>query len=391
MSRSHVKTLNPLLALQGYGQSVWLDYIQRSLITSGELKRLVKEDGVRGVTTNPSIFEKAIHESSDYTKALRVLMQEDDWDAKQRYEQLVVWDVRDTADVMRSVYTQTKGRDGYVSLEVSPHVARDTTGTLEEARRLWKAIDRDNSMIKVPATPEGIPAIRQLISEGINVNVTLLFAQDTYERVAEAYLTGLEQYMERGGDVKSVASVASFFISRMDTAVDALIVARLNATTNEAERAVLQNLQGKIAIANAKLTYQRYRALFSGPRWDALARRGAMMQRVLWASTGAKNPKYRDVIYIEELIGPDTVNTIPPATLEAFRDHGCPGHRLIEDVEEAQATLETLERIGISMKEVTDRLLDEGLQLFMEAFDTLLMAVDRCCEADAPNSTRCDF
>ena len=238
-------------------------------------------------------------------------------------------------------------------MTVSPHLARDFRGTLEEARRLWKAVDRDNVMIKVPATPEGILAITQLISEGINVNVTFLFALETYENVAEAYLTGLEQFMGRGGDVKGVASVASFFISRIDTAVDAAISARLKTVRDEADQAVFRYLQGKIAIAHAKLTYQRYLTLFSSPRWDALARRGAMTQRLLWASTSVKNPKYRDVIYVEELIGPDTVNTIPPATFEAFRDHGRPRARLIEEVEYAQDTMEILKGVGISMKDIT--------------------------------------
>ena len=372
MNRLPVNTLNPLLILQEHGQSVWLDYLQRSFITSGELKRLIEEDGLRGVTSNPAIFEKAINGNSDYTKALRELKREQDMDAKTRYEQLAVWDVRNAADVLGSVYKRTKRRDGYVSFEVSPHLARDFQGTLEEARRLWKAVDRDNVMIKVPATPEGIPAITQLISEGININVTLLFALETYEHVAEAYLTGLEQFMGQGGDVKGVASVASFFISRIDTAVDAAISARLKTVRDEADQAVFRYLQGKIAIAHAKLTYQRYLTLFSSPRWDALARRGAMTQRLLWASTSVKNPKYRDVIYVEELIGPDTVNTIPPATFEAFRDHGRPRARLIEEVEYAQDTMEILKGVGISMKDITKRLLEEGLQGFTDSFDKLL-------------------
>jgi len=377
MNHLPVKTLNPIRRLQGNGQSIWLDYIQRSLITSGKLTRLIEEDEVRGITSNPAIFEKAINGSSDYTMALRKLKQEDGMDAKACYEQLAIWDIRDAADALKPVYESTRRRDGFVSFEVSPHLARDTHGTLEDARRLWKAVDRDNVMIKVPATPEGIPAITQLISEGINVNVTLLFALETYEEVAEAFLTGLEQFMGRGGDVKGVASVASFFISRIDTAVDAEIAARLKTVKNEEDQAAFRYLQGKIAIVNAKLAYQRYLALFSSPRWDALARRGAMTQRLLWASTSAKNPKYRDVIYVEELIGQDTVNTIPPATMEAFRDHGHPRTRLIEEVEYAQDALKILEEMGIPMQGITTRLLEEGVRSFAEAFDNILTAIEQ--------------
>ncbi len=379
-----VNTVNPLLTLQVHGQSFWLDDIHRSLITSGELKRCIEKDGLRGITSNPAIFEKAINGSPDYSQAIWKLTRENEMDAKKCYEQLTIWDIRDAADVMKPIYESTKKRDGYVSFEVSPHLARDTHGTLKEARRLWKAVARDNVMIKVPATPEGIPAITQLISEGINVNVTLLFALETYEQVAEAFLIGLEQFMGRGGDVQEVASVASFFISRIDTAVDAAISARLKMVRNEEDQAVFRYLRGKIAIANAKLAYQRYLNLFSSPRWDAIARRGAMTQRLLWASTSAKNPKYRDVIYVEELIGPDTVNTIPPATLEAFRDHGHSRARLIEEVEYAQNTMDILKGVGISMKDITKRLLEEGLQGFTDAFDKLLSSIEHHCGAEGP-------
>ena len=383
MDPSHAGAMNPVRALETFGQSVWLDYIRRSLIASGELQRLIDDDGLRGVTSNPAIFEKAMTGSSDYKTALQELGRRQNLDAKGRYEQLAIEDIQAAADLLQPVYAKTKRRDGYVSLEVSPHLARDTRGTLDEAKRLWDAVGRDNLMIKVPATPEGIPAIVQLISKGINANVTLLFAQETYELVAEAYLTGLEQLAARGGDIGSVASVASFFISRIDTAVDAAIAARLKITTNETEQALLQSLQGTVAIANAKLAYQRYRRLFSGPRWEALAKRGAMSQRVLWASTGTKNPAYRDVIYVEELIGPETVNTVPPATFEAFRDHGRPQNRLTEGIEQATDIMRSLERAGLSMKEITDRLLQEGLQLFRDAFDTLLAAVEQQGKADA--------
>src|SRR5215510_13377713 len=282
-------TKNPLKALQDYGQSVWLDYIRRSLITSGDLQRMLNEDGLRGVTSNPAIFEKAIAGSTDYEQTLTALASRN-VDAKALYEQLAIRDIQDAADLLRSVYEQTKRRDGYVSLEVSPTLAHDTHGTLEEARRLWKAVGRDNVMIKVPATAEGIPAIQQLISEGINVNVTLLFSQAAYEKVAEAYIAGLEQHAARSGELGKVASVASFFVSRIDTAIDALIAAKLKISTNASERGLLRSLTGKVAIANAKLTYQRYRELFGTRRWQALASKGAQIQRVLWASTSTKNP-----------------------------------------------------------------------------------------------------
>jgi transaldolase/glucose-6-phosphate isomerase len=367
--------MNPLQALASYGQSVWLDYIQRSLITSGELQRLIQEDGVRGVTSNPAIFEKAIAGSTEYTAALDTLRQQHD-DAMALYEGVAIDDIQDAADVLRSVYDATNGRDGFVSLEVSPYLAHNTNGTIAEAQRLWQAVDRNNLMIKVPATPEGIPAIQHLISEGININVTLLFAQEAYARVAEAYIAGLEALAARGGNVAQVASVASFFISRIDSAVDALLTARLKASTSASERAVLQDLLGKVAIANAKLTYQRYQELFAGPRWQRLAEKGAQTQRVLWASTSTKNPQYRDVMYVEELIGANTVNTMPPATVEAFRDHGQPRHSLVEDVDAARETMDALEKVGISMQEVTAQLLTDGVRLFAEAFDKLLNAVD---------------
>jgi transaldolase / glucose-6-phosphate isomerase len=370
---------NPLRALQVFGQSVWLDYIRRSLITGGELRRLIDGDGLRGLTSNPAIFEKAVTGSSDY----RAVLERPDarmLDPKALYEQLAVQDIRDAADLLRPVYDETSRRDGYVSLEVSPLLAYDTAATVAEARRLWRAVERDNLMIKVPATPQGIPAVHELISEGVNVNVTLLFSQDCYERVAEAYFTGLERYAAGHDDLGRVASVASFFLSRIDTAIDALIATRLhegpNARPNANEASALRSVMGKVAIANAKLVYQRYQELFSGRRWQALAGRGAQTQRLLWASTGAKNPSYRDVAYIEELIGPDTVTTVPPATFDAFRDHGQPRASLVEEVEAAADTMATLAEVGISMKDVTDKLLIEGVQLFSESFEKLLKAVE---------------
>ena len=382
---------NPLRALQVFGQSVWLDYIRRTLITSGELGRLIEDDGLRGVTSNPAIFEKAVTGSSDYREVLesptsRTL------DAKTIYERLAVRDIRDAADTLRSVYEETAARDGYVSLEVSPLLAFDTSGTLDEARRLWQAVGRENLMIKVPATTQGIPAIQQLIAEGINVNVTLLFSQEAYEQVAQAYVAGLEQFVATGGDVSRIASVASFFISRIDTAIDGLVAERLQSTTNAHEQGLLRSLAGRVAIANAKLTYQRYLEIFAGPRWQALARHGARTQRLLWASTGTKNPAYRDVVYVEELVGPDTVNTMPPATIDAFRDHGRPRASLVEDVEAARDTLATLGELGISFKAVTDTLLADGLRLFTDAFEQLLGSVQRQShEAGAGRINRMTF
>jgi len=366
---------NPLKELNKFGQAVWLDYIRRDLLTTGELKRMIDQDGLRGMTSNPSIFEKAITGSTLYAQTLKELEQRKDLDAKGRYEQLAIKDIQDAADIFRPVYEQTKFHDGYVSLEVSPYLAHKTEETMAEARRLWKTVGRPNVMIKVPGTPEGIPAIQQLISEGININVTLLFALEVYVRVAEAYIAGLERFVKGGGDPSRIASVASFFISRIDTLVDGEIDAKIKATTNPADVAALKNLHGKVAIANGKVTYQRYKQIFSGARWDALSARGAQTQRVLWASTSTKNPAYSDIYYVEELIGKDTVDTIPPATYDAFRDHGKPRASLEENVAAAEATMQGLEKAGISMKAATDKLTEAGVKQFADAFDTLLAAV----------------
>jgi transaldolase/glucose-6-phosphate isomerase len=372
-----VSSENPLKELTRYGQSVWLDYIRRSLITTGELARLIREDGLRGVTSNPSIFEKAISGSTDYTQALEELKKESGLDATAIYERLAVKDIQDAADVLRPVYDQTNRRDGYVSLEVSPYLANKTQETIAEARRLWKEVGRENAMIKVPGTAAGIPAFHQLISEGININVTLLFAQEVYEQVAEAYIAGLEEFAKRGGDVRRIASVASFFISRIDTLIDSQLVARIKVAKTPAEQPTLRSLQGKVAIANGKLTYERYKKIFSGPRWKALADRGAQTQRVLWASTSTKNPAFSDVLYVEELIGPDTVNTIPPATFDAFREHGHARSTLEQGVDAARETMAKLAQAGISMKAATDQLTEEGVKLFSDAFDKLLEAVGK--------------
>lgn len=373
--------MTPLRALLDYGQSVWLDYIRRGLITSGELQRLVDEDGLRGITSNPAIFEKAIAGSTDYAEALTHLEQQTNLDAKSRYEQLAIRDIQNAADVLRPVYEATKRRDGFVSLEVSPNLAHDTQATIDEAQRLWLMVERPNVMVKVPGTPEGIPAITALIGKGININVTLLFSRQVYERVALAYIVGLEALVAQGGDVSRVSSVASFFISRIDTAIDAILTARLEIATQASEQAILNSLLGKVAIANGKLTYQRYKEIFGSQRWQVLANKGAHTQRVLWASTSTKNPNYRDVIYVEELIGPDTVNTLPSPTLEAFRDHGRVRPSLEENVEGAHHTMATLEQAGISMTEITNRLLEDGIRLFAEAFDKLLRAIDKRCQS----------
>jgi transaldolase len=371
------KGTNPLKALLGYGQSMWLDYIRRDLITSGKLKTMIDDDGLRGMTSNPSIFEKAIADSHLYDDMLKSLASRSDLNATSRYEQIAIRDIQDAADVLKPVYQSSNFRDGYVSLEVSPLLARETQKTLDEARRLWKTVNRENVMIKVPGTAEGIPAIRQLIGEGININVTLLFAQEVYEKVAEAYIAGLEDLAKRGRNLKKMASVASFFISRIDTLVDSLIEDKLKATKDPQQQALLKSLLGKVAIANGKLTYERYQKIFSGPRWEALASKGAQTQRVLWASTSTKNPAYRDVMYVEELIGPDTVDTMPPATIDAFRDHGRLRNSLTEDVPASQKVMNDLEKAGISIKEATTKLTIDGVKLFADAFHTLLEAVEK--------------
>jgi transaldolase / glucose-6-phosphate isomerase len=361
---THVQ--NRLTELAQFGQSVWLDNIRRDLLTTGALARLVAEDGLGGVTSNPAIFEKAIVGSNDYSDILAELQRNKDFDAKAIYEHIAIRDIQDAADVLRVVYDRTRRRDGYVSLEVSPFLALETKATIEEARRLWKTVNRPNLMIKVPGTAAGIPAIETAISEGINVNVTLLFSQEVYADVAHAYIRGLEKC----ADPSHVASVASFFVSRIDTAIEGYIKGN----------PALEPLSGKVAIANAKLAYQRYLEIFSGPNWEALEARGAMTQRVLWASTSTKSAKMRDVVYVEELIGPDTVNTIPPATLDAFRDHGEARASLESGIEEAKDVMARLAAGGVSIDKVTADLVTQGVKLFAEPFDKLLNTVDPKCK-----------
>lgn len=374
-AQSSTREQNPLVDLQKFGQSVWLDYIRRNLITSGDLQKLIDGDGLRGITSNPSIFEKAIAGSTDYADFLAQL-QAQGLSTGDIYERIAIRDIQDAADLLLPVYKSTNRHDGYVSLEVSPTLARDTQATIEEARRLWKAVGRPNVMIKVPGTPEGVPAVRQLISESININITLLFAQEAYEKVAEAYIEGLET-APKGTDLGGIASVASFFVSRIDTLVDSTIDARLKTAATPQQQDLLHGLQGKVAIANAKQAYRSYQTMIGDQRWKALAARGAQVQRLLWASTSTKNPKYRDVLYIEELIGPDTVNTIPPATMDAFRDHGIVRRTLDADLATSDKTMSDLEKAGISMQKATDQLLEEAIKLFADAFQKLLTAVEQ--------------
>jgi transaldolase/glucose-6-phosphate isomerase len=370
--------MNRLKALLEFGQSVWIDYLRRDFLAGGGLKRLIEEDGLRGMTSNPSIFEKAIAESTEYDAALRDFEAQHDSDPLTLFEHLAIADIRQAADILRPVYQATRGRDGYVSLEVTPYLAMKTAETIADARRLWRAVDRPNLMIKVPGTEAGVPAIRQLISEGININVTLLFARSAYMAVANAFIEGLEAYAAAGGKVAGVASVASFFVSRIDTAMDAAIEERLKRAPPAEDRQALEGLLGKVAIANAKLAYQDYKALFGAARWQDFARKtGAQTQRLLWASTGTKNPKYRDVLYVEELIGPDTVNTMPPATMDAFRDHGEPRASLEEHVDGARRIIETVARLGLPLAAITDKLVTDGVVLFADATDKLLGAVAR--------------
>ena len=368
---------NPLKELLSYGQSMWLDYIRRDLFTTGKLKVMIEGDGLRGMTSNPAIFEKAIADSSLYDDILHSLALQKGLNATAKFEQIAIRDIQDAADALRGVYQESNFRDGYVSLEVSPYLAMKTQETMDEARRLWKTVQRDNVMIKVPGTAAGLPAIQQLVSEGLNINITLLFAQEVYEKVAEAYINGAEAYAARGGNLKKLASVASFFISRIDTMIDAKLNDKLKGASDPQQQALFKSLLGKVAIANGRLTYQKYEQIFSGARWEKLAAKGAQTQRVLWASTSTKNPNYRDVLYVEELIGPDTVNTMPPATIDAFRDHGKLRKSLTEDIPGAQKTMEDLAQAGISMKAVTDQLTEDGVKLFADAFDKLLAAVER--------------
>jgi transaldolase len=377
-----VQGSNPLKGLLSFGQSPWLDFIRRNILLNGDLKKMIANDGLRGMTSNPAIFEKAIAAGDDYDDIVKAA------DAKsstpmELYEKIAIRDVQDAADIFQQVYKETSGRDGYVSLEVSPNLAFDTQATLEEARRLWKTVNRPNVMIKIPGTPEGVPAIRQALEDGININVTLLFAQSAYEQVAEAYFAALEARSAKGQDISRISSVASFFVSRIDSLVDSMIDARQKSETDVSKKALLDSLRGKVAIANARRTYAKYQELVGGSRWKALAAKGAQTQRLLWASTSTKNPKYRDVLYVEELIGADTVDTIPPATFDAFRDHGKLRNSLTEDLSGANKIMSDMQTAGVSMKEVTDKLLKDAVQLFQDPFKQLLDTIAKHAEVRA--------
>src|ERR1700684_1936398 len=367
--------MNPVKALENHGQSVWLDFLARGFVAKGDLQKLIDSDGVKGVTSNPSIFEKAIGSSDEYDGAIGHALKRGDRPVAELFEHLAIEDIQHAADVLRRVYDAFKGNDGFVSLEVSPYLAMDTKGTIAEAERLWKEVDRRNLMVKVPGTPQGLPAIRHLIGEGISINITLLFSQKVYVKVAEAYLDGLEKYVAAGGDPSHVASVASFFVSRIDSAVDKQLDEKIAKANDPTEKQRLTDLKGKVAIANAKLAYQDYKRLFSGARWEKLAAKGAKPQRLLWASTGTKNKDYSDVLYVEELIGPNTVNTVPPGTLDAFRDHGQPRDSLEENVEDARHVLAELEQSGISLDAITAELVKDGVKQFADAADKLYGAV----------------
>jgi transaldolase len=364
---------NPLQQLGEVGQAVWLDFIDRKILETGGLKKLIAEDGLKGVTSNPSIFEKAMGEGPDYDERLRAFLAQGRAEAAEVYEHLAIGDIQDAADQLRPVYDATNGADGFVSLEVSPYLALDTQGTVKEARRLWAMVDRPNLMVKVPGTEAGVAAIRTLVGEGININVTLLFALTAYLAVAEAHITGLEAFKAGGGDVGKVAGVASFFVSRIDTQIDKKIDQRVTAGDRDAD--ALKALRGKVAIANAKVAYQDYLKLIATPRWKALAAAGARPQRLLWASTGTKDPAYSDVLYVEPLIGPNTINTMPPKTMDAFRDHGRVAATLTRDVPEAESVLAEAERLGLDLEGVTRDLVTDGVKLFSDAADKLLAAV----------------
>ncbi len=373
---------NRLQELHDAGQSIWLDSIDRRILHDGELDRRVREDALTGMTSNPTIFQKALASSNAYDDQIIEAEQKGPttW---QLFELLETTDVRDACDHFAAVYSSTRGGDGYVSIEVSPGVSHSADATIEEARRLWKTVDRPNVMVKVPGTAEGAVAVRRLIAEGINVNITLLFAIQAHERVIEAYMAGLEDRVKARQPIDGLASVASFFVSRVDTEIDKRLDA-LIAKASPAEKERLKMLKGRAAIANAKLAYRLFRQKFAGPRWEALVKRGARVQRPLWASTSTKNPEYRDVMYVEELIGPDTVDTMPPATVEAFRDHGVVEKTVDRKVAAAEGLLKEIEAVGISMKDVTEKLLVEGIASFQKSFDELIGGLEAKIGSLAP-------
>jgi transaldolase len=365
---------NPLLQLKTLGQSVWYDTIDRAQLVSGQFKRLLDEDGIVGVTSNPTIFQKSISHGTAYDEQITQLIREGK-DTNAIYEGLVIRDIQTVADMLRPIYDSTSMKDGYVSLEVSPDLAHDTEKTIAEVRRYWHLVNRPNLMIKIPATPEGIPAVQAMLTEGFNVNITLIFSLDSYRRVAEAYLNALEDRNAEGKDISHIASVASFFVSRVDTLVDKLLEDRVKATSDSAEQQRLKALEGKAAIANARLVYQEFKRIFNTPRFETLKHSGAHLQRPLWASTSTKNPAYRDVLYAEQLIGPDTVDTMPLETIEDFRDHGIVKPTVENDLDQARAELDALEQIGIHYDAITQQLQDEGVQKFADSFHELFQGL----------------
>jgi transaldolase len=366
---------NSLQQIKTQGQSVWYDNIDRAQLVSGEFKRLLAEDGIVGVTANPTIFEKSISNGHAYDEQITQLIREGK-STNEIYEALVIQDIRTVADLLRPIYDRTNGLDGYVSLEVSPELANDTEGTIKEARRFWKMVERPNLMIKIPATPAGIPAVEQALTDGINVNITLIFSLDSYKAVAEAYLNALESRNAEGKDISHIASVASFFVSRVDTLVDKLLEDKIKASSDATEQAHLKSLEGKAAIANARVVYQEFKHIFGSPRFETLKHSGAHVQRPLWASTSTKNPAYRDVLYAEELLGPDTVDTMPQETIVNFRDHGVVAHTVEKDPKGAQAALDALEQVGIHYAQVTQQLQDEGVKKFADSFHQLFQGIE---------------
>jgi transaldolase len=365
---------NKLQELHDAGQSIWLDSIDRRMLHDGELERRIRDDALTGMTSNPTIFQKALASSNAYDEQI-VAAEDEGLTSWELFELLETTDVRDACDAFAGVYSSTRGADGYVSIEISPGVSHNAEAAVEEARRLWKTVDRPNVMVKVPGTVEGAVAVRRLISEGINVNITLLFAIEAHERVIEAYMAGLEDRLKARKPIDGLASVASFFVSRVDTEIDKRLDA-LIAKASPAEKERLQMLKGRAAIANAKLAYRLFRQKFAGPRWEALAKQGARVQRPLWASTSTKNPAYRDVMYVEELIGPDTVDTMPPATIEAFEDHGVVARTVDKKISAAEGLLKEIEAVGISMREVTGKLLVDGIASFQKSFDELIAGLE---------------
>jgi transaldolase len=365
---------NRLQELHDVGQSIWLDSIDRRILHDGELDRRIREDALTGMTSNPTIFQKALASSNAYDDQI-ISAEEDGLTSWELFELLETTDVRDACDSFAGVYSSTRGADGYVSIEISPGVSHNADAAVEEARRLWKTVDRPNVMVKVPGTVEGAVAVRRLIAEGINVNITLLFAIEAHDRVIEAYMAGLEDRVKARQPIDGLASVASFFVSRVDTEIDKRLDAMI-AKAQPAEKERLQLLKGRAAIANAKLAYRLFRQKFSGPRWEALAKQGARVQRPLWASTSTKNPAYRDVMYVEELIGPDTVDTMPPATIEAFADHGVVEKTVDKRVAVAEGLLKEIEAAGISVREVTEKLLVDGIASFQKSFDELIAGLE---------------